>query len=177
MEDDPAARELLREKVILRLSDAARPKDGRPPLETDTKSFWEALQGRHGREFKVTADVLAKDFSNWLRVPMDGMSYLHEAGGIRFGEALGFHFLVKQLLERCRGAFTDMSLQLGPDTDLGALVFQTMEDFNRYTSWSAIRKHLQCAESDSSSPSPGPAEPPTGAGSSNGSPVPGPPSI
>ncbi|HEY3226518.1 MAG TPA: hypothetical protein VGK61_05955 [Planctomycetota bacterium] len=172
--EDPATRELLREKVMLRMGESELRRRAAVPVKVraDDRSLFEDLQRKHARELKVYADLVTGEGATWLRVPMDEIAYLPGAG-VRFGEAWGFHQLVMELVRRRPGARTEVSRRFEPGTDVNELVFQTTEDFNRYTSWNVIRKILWERDA-SSSPSPAPRDPRTAGGSSSASPEPEP---
>ncbi|MBI4564062.1 MAG: hypothetical protein HY716_05135 [Planctomycetes bacterium] len=174
IDGDREARDLLREKLILKIGDTeSAPADG-TRARANRGSFFEELQKKHVRQIKVYADVIAADRAAWLRIPMDEMAYVHETGGIRFGEAFGFHLLMRELEARCPEALTSLSRRCAAGASLPSLVSQTLEEFHRYTSWHVFRNHLRCALPDTSSPSPAPPDPLTGGEPSNVSPAPEP---
>jgi hypothetical protein len=96
-------------------------------------------------------------------------------GGVKMGGAWGFQLLANDLRDRCPGALTEMALKLLGASDIKELVFPQVEEFTRYTSWVALKRHLW-PTAGTSSPSPEPPEPPTDAGSSNASSAAEPPS-
>jgi hypothetical protein len=176
--DDPATRELLREKVMLRMgeSESRDLAPASPKPKADDRSLFEELQKKRAKELRVYADLVSADGARWLRIPADEVAYLHQVGSVRLGEAYGFHQLAMELARRCPDARTDLTRRFVPGADVNELVFQTLEDFTRYTAWNAIRNRLW-QDPALSSPSPAPPGPPTDNGSSKSSPEPGPTSI
>ncbi len=172
MKDDPSARELLREKVMLRMSDPGiRPgADEGPRRKADDRAYWEEFQKKNFKKVRAYADVVAADASDWIRTTLDVVAWVHEPGGVKFGEAYGFTYLAAELARRAPAAHTALSWKFVPGADITPWVFPTEEEFNRYTTWHAYRNALAAT----SSPSPAPPAPPTDGGSSSSSPAPAP---
>ena len=168
---DEGARELIRENLILKLN---APMGEAAPQRTKkaTESVFERLATND--KVKVVVDVVDVDRSLWLRCPMEELGYSCDEGGVRFGDAWGMNYLVGDLVDRTPKAATETTLKLLGGADIKDVVFLRLEEFNRYTTWNAIRRSLACA--DTSSPSQAPPAPSTDGGSSNASPAPAPPS-
>ena len=163
-------RDVVRENLILKMTAAPSETKRRKP-----DSIFEETELTYGTKVKVYLDLVTGDLSTWLRVPMDEVAYLYMDKGVRMGGAWGFHLLVGDVREKAPGALTGMTLKLLDATDIKELVFTQIEEFTRYTAWSALRRVLW-PTADSSSPSPAPPASPTDAASSNASPEPAPPS-
>ncbi len=170
--DDPETRAIMRENLILKVNAGPKPPS-RP--KGDPTSVFERISADYHRQLKVVLDVVDADRTSWLRMPMDELSYGRDEKGMRFGDAFAVNFLVGDLLSRAPGTATEATLRLTNDADIKELVFLTIEEFNRYTTWHVLKRELACA--DSSSPSPEPPAPSTDGGSSNASSGPGAPSI
>lgn len=174
MKDDPGARDLLREKVILRMADT----EVRRALQPESKAgspeeLFQELQKKHFKKLRVVADLISDDRTRWMRVTMDDLAWAHEPGGLKFGEAYAMTYLLQELRVKCPKALTRMTQMFAPKADISLLVFPTIEEFTRYSAWHAIRNHLWTSDV-SSSPSPAPPAPPTDGGSSSSSPEPAP---
>lgn len=177
MEGDADVRDLLRENVILRMNAPAAREPRRPGKRGD--SPFDALQSKYGDKMKVYADLLDDAHTAWLRVPMDEISWAHDARSVKLGDVWGFALFHHELASRCAAAFTERSLQLSSGADIKEVVFLQTEEFTRYTAWHAVLHHLGVnpwPSAGSSSPSPEPPEPSTDGGSSKSSPEPAPPS-
>jgi hypothetical protein len=165
-------RDVVRENLILKVTNApekAVRKKG------DDLSVFETVQAKHGGKVKVAVDLVTADLGTRLRISMDDIGYVRRADTVKLGEAWGFQMLMKDLREKSPAALSEMTLKLLEAADIRETVFPTIEEYNRYVAWVAIKRTLWPTV-DSSSPSPAPPEPPTDAGSSNASPAPEPPS-
>jgi hypothetical protein len=166
-------REVVRENLILKMALPPSP-DSRKNRIPD--SIFEAIDEKYGAKVKVYADLVTADLGTWLRIPLDEMGYVYREGGVKMGGAWGFQLLANDLRDKCPGALSEMTLKLLGASDIKELVFPQVEEFTRYTSWVALKRHLW-PTAGTSSPSPEPPEPPTDAGSSNASSGAEPPSI
>jgi hypothetical protein len=162
---DPAARDLVRENVILRMSsDRARPA----APKKEGPSVFETLSTQYAGKLKVFCDIVDAGRSIWLRLPMEELGYALDEGGARFGDPWGMEYAVKDLRDRAPQAMTELALKFLSGADIKELVLLRVEEFQRYTAWHAIKKALRGAAM--SSPSPAPPAPSTDGGSSSASP-------
>jgi hypothetical protein len=166
-------RDVVRENLILKMGNAPERAARR---RGNNESIFEEIQAKYGGKVKVAVDLVTADLGTWLRISMDDIAYLRRAGTVKLGEAWGFQLLLKDLREKCEGAFSEMTLKLLGAADIRETVFPAIEEYNRYVAWVAIKRSLWPIAADSSSPSPEPPASPTDAGSSNASPGPEPPS-
>jgi hypothetical protein len=166
-----AERELVRENLLLKMSNAPSPARARRKPD----SIFDEIERKWGRKVHVYADVLTEDLGTWLRVPMDEVAYRFQAGSIRQGGPWGMQALVNDLRDRAPSALSGMTLKLLDAADIKGLVFGQTEEFTRYTAWCALRRQVW-PTADSSSRSPEPPGPPTADGSSSASSAPEPPS-
>jgi hypothetical protein len=167
--DDPTTRDVVRQNLILKLN---RPVEAAAKPADDAKSPFEWIEADHSKTLQVHADIVDAARSMWLRVPMSGASYAPAEDSLRFGDAWGFTYLVRDLVASPAAAVTPMTLQFLNGEDIRGLVFLQLEGLNRHTAWHVIKRSL-C---DSSSPSPEPPAPFTDGGSSSASPAPPTPS-
>lgn len=165
-------RDVVRENLILKMSSAPPPAVKKKGAD---ESVFELAQAKFGGKVKVSADLVTADLGTWLRVSLDDIGYLRRADTVKMGDAWGFQMFVKDLRAKRAAAFTEMTLKLLETVDIREAVFPQIEEYNRYLAWIAILRTLW-PTADSSSPSPGPPEPPTDAGSSSASPGPEAPS-
>jgi hypothetical protein len=158
-----AERELIRENLILKMDQ--KPADHRLKSQRKPDSVFEEIDQTWGMKVKVYADLITADLGLWLRVPLDVIAYVYMEGGVKMGGPWGFQLLVNDLVERSRGALTEMALKLLQATDIREHVFPQVEEYNRLTQWVALKRALWPSAA-SSSPSPEAPESPTDAGSS-----------
>ena len=168
---DKDEREIVRENLLLKM---AAP----PPKEEHRRkpdSIFEEIESTYGSKVKVYVDLFSADLGTWLRVSLDDVAYQYMPDSVRMGGAWGFQLLMNDLRDKCPGARSPLSLQLIDATDIKELVFPQVEEFNRVSSWFALKRYLW-PTADSSSPSPEPPASPTDGDSSSASPEPEPPS-
>jgi hypothetical protein len=165
-------RDVVRENMILKLTSPPPAADGRAK-KRKPESLFDDIDDTYGTKVHVYLDLVTSDLATWLRVPMNEASYVPVAGNVKMGGSWGFRLLVRDILERCPAAATEMTLKLLDAADIKELVFPQVEEFSRVTAWSAIKRYLWPSV-DSSPPSPAPPGPSTDGGSSNASPGPGP---
>jgi hypothetical protein len=165
-----AERELVRENLLLKMSNAPSKTPKRKP-----DSVFEEIERTWGRKVNVYLDVVTEDLGTWLRVPMSGIGYRFQEKSIRQSGPWGMQALLNDLRDRAPKALTGMTLKLLDVADIKSLVFPQSEELTRYTAWCALRR-LTWPTADTSSRSPEPPASPTGDGSSSASPGPEPPS-
>ena len=164
-------RDLVRENLLLKMA-APPPKDEK---KRKPESIFEEIESTFGSKVKVYVDVCSADLGTWLRVSLDDVAYQYMPDSVRMGGAWGFQLLMNDLRDKCGDARSPLTLQLLEATDIKELVFPQVEEFNRLSSWFALKRYLW-PTADSSSPSPEPPGSPTDGASSSASPEPEPPS-
>lgn len=144
-------REIVRENLILKIS---TPPSGEPPKQSAPASVFEEIEQHHAAQVRVYFDLLTEDLGAWLRIPMEEAAYAHAAGQVRMGLSWGFQLLADDLRKKCPSAITEITAKLLEGSEPRALVFPRLEEFTRYTAWTALRRHLGPATEAPPPPSP-----------------------
>jgi hypothetical protein len=166
-------REIVRENLILKMQAAPRRDEAKP---SDGRSAWERIDERHGTKVRVYCDLVTEGLGQWLRASMDDLAYAYPAQSVKLGGCWAIEKLFEDVKRQRLEALSEMTLKILDAGDISELVFTQVEEFNRYTSWAAILRHVRpeekipWAELDTSSPSPEPPGPSTDDGSSKSSP-------
>jgi len=129
-------RSILRENLIRRMGHAG----SAPEISSRTSSVFQRLDAR--RDFGVVLDVLPEDLSRWLRVVLDEFGYIPTEGSVQLGPPWGLESFVEDLRLRCAASLTDLSVDILKGEDFSPLIFSGLEELNRYTRWSILRRRL-----------------------------------
>lgn len=165
--DDQDA-ELIRANLTLKMDNPIPDKPQDPKKKP--KSIFDQIIDDHKGKLKAYVDIVTEDCSDWLRIGAEESVYVYNE--VKLGGGWGFKYVMRDLQKHCpEAAFTEVSLKLLRECDIRELVFLDLEEFNRFTTWFAVRKSL-CGRNVSSSPSAAPADPSTPSDSSTSSPEP-----
>ncbi len=133
--DRPEDRDVLRANLLLRLE-----RREPAPAKRDVSTF-ERIET--AREFRVFLDLVTADLGAWLRVGMEEFGYVLTAGSVQMGGAWGLEALMKDLRLRAAPALTDLTLDILAAEDPAPYAFGQLEELNRYTLWTVLRRRLK----------------------------------